>query len=325
MQQLSSLRLSWPTDWASLFGAQRPLIVEIGFGYGAFLLHLARQNPDANIVGLEIANQCLNAAERAITRQQLSNVRVIQSTAETALHHLFAPSSISQLHINFPDPWFKKRHSHRRLMQRDTLDAMVNRLSPNGLLYLATDIVEYAEMSAELLAQTPGLDNLLQSSWVNEMPGRVVTKYEGHALREGRHCYYFAYRRNAQPAPDVPVIEEVEMTHVVFSSPLTLDEILAGFESREHKMGDTVISLLQGYRGRNVLLFEIYIKEPTIDQHVALILSARETENEYTLKVGTLGYPRSTDGIHKAVELLANQLIGLSPTARVVKHKLKES
>ncbi|MEZ4667121.1 MAG: hypothetical protein R3E39_04245 [Anaerolineae bacterium] len=63
---------------------------------------------------------------------------------------------------------------------------------------MATDIVEYAEMSAELLAQTPGLDNLLQSSWVNEMPGRVVTKYEGHALREGRHCYYyFAYRRNA--------------------------------------------------------------------------------------------------------------------------------
>ena len=178
---LSSLRLPWPTDWSAIFGAQRPLIVEIGFGYGAFLLHLARQNPAASIIGLEIANQCLSAAERAIQRQKLTNVCVVQSTAETALHHLFVPGSLSQIHINFPDPWFKKRHSHRRLMQRDTLDAMVSRLQPGGLLYLATDIVEYAEMSAELLAQTPGLDNLLESAWANTMPGRVITKYEGRA------------------------------------------------------------------------------------------------------------------------------------------------
>jgi tRNA (guanine-N7-)-methyltransferase len=322
MQKLSSVRLPWPTDWTALFGADRLLILEIGFGYGQFLQHLARTKPDANVIGLEIANQCLDAAERAINRLHLTNVRVIQSMAETALHHLFVPNSLSEVHINFPDPWFKKRHGHRRLIQRDTLDVLVSRLQPGGMLYLATDIIEYAEMSAELLRETPGLDNTFSTDWVNDMPGRVVTKYEGRARRDGRACYYFAYRRNHQPTPDVPVIKEVEMTHVVFQSPLSLDEMLGKFEGREHKLGDTIVRLLHGYRGRNVLLFEVYIHEPTIDQHISLIVSPRETEHEYTLKVGTMGYPRSTAGLQRAVSLAAEWLISLSPQAKVVKHKL---
>lgn len=324
MQKLSSIRLPWPTDWAALFGANRPLVLEIGFGYGQFLQHLARTRPDANIIGLEIANQCLDAAERAIQRKKLTNVRVIQSMAETALHHCFLPQSISEVHINFPDPWFKKRHGHRRLMQRDTLDVLVSRLQPGAMLYLATDIIEYAEMSAELLRQTPGLDNTLPSDWVNEIAGRVVTKYEGRALREGRACYYFAYRRNHQPAPAVPVIKEGDMTHVVFSTPLSLDDMLARFETSEHKSGDTIIRYLHGYRGRNVLMFEVYIHEATLDQHTALVVSPRENPNEFTLKVSTLGYPRSTPALQHAVALLAEWFVSLHPDSRIIKHKLGE-
>jgi tRNA (guanine-N7-)-methyltransferase len=323
MQKLSSLRLRWPTDWAELFGAAGPLIVEIGFGYGAFLLHLARQNPGASIIGFEIANQCLKSTERAIQRAGLTNVRVIHSTAETALYHLFTPGSIQQIHINFPDPWFKKRHSRRRLIRRDILDAIVSRLESGGMFYLATDILAYAEMSAELLAATPGLTNTLTAPWSNTMPGRVITKYEGRAQREGRACYYFAYRRNQAPAPDSPVIEELEMSHIVFESPLSLDEMLAPFEASEHHSGDTHISFLQGYRGKNALLFEIFVKEPTIDQHVGLILTRRKQEGEYTLQLGTLGYPRVTRGLQKAVSLLGDWLVSLHRDARIVNSKVK--
>ena len=112
------------------------------------------------------------------------------------------------------------------------------------------------------------------------------------------------------------------MTHVVFNSPLSLDEMLARFEGSEHKQGDTIVRLLHGYRGRNVMLFEVYIHEPTLDQHISLVVSPRETEHEYTLKVGTMGYPRSTPGLQKAVALMAEWLIGLSSDAKVVKHKL---
>ena len=112
------------------------------------------------------------------------------------------------------------------------------------------------------------------------------------------------------------------MTHVVFKTPLNLDEMLAQFEGVEHKLGDTIVRMLHGYRGRNVLLFEVYIHEPTLDQHISLVISPRETEHEYTLKVGTMGYPRSTPGLQHAVALMAEWLIGLNPEAHVVKHKL---
>jgi tRNA (guanine-N7-)-methyltransferase len=322
--KLSSKTLPWPTDWIELFGAARPLIVEIGFGYGTYLLHLARANPDANVIGLEVANKCLTAAENAIERLHLANVRVIHSTAETALYHLFEPATISQVHINFPDPWFKKRHGHRRLMRRETLDAMVNRLAPGGLFYLATDILAYAEMSAELLADTLGLDNMLDTPWASSLPGRFVTKYEAKARRAGRECYYFAYRRNHFPAHGLPVIKEMDMPHLVFTSPLTLDDMLARFERREHAEDGTHIAFLYGYRGEKSLLFEVYVKEPTIDQRVAVMLVERENPNEYTLQLGMLGHPRPTPGIHRAVRLLGEWLVSLHPEARILKNKLQK-
>src|SRR5262249_37513621 len=152
-------------------------------------------------------------------RAKHTNIRLIHAMAETALYHLFTPASIQQIHVNFPDPWFKTDHARRRLIQRDTLDAMVNRLAPSGTFYLATDILAYAEMARDLLQATPGLDNALPDSWVNDLPRRAITKYEAAARSEGRPCYYFVYRRNPTPAPDVPVIRDAEMPHVVFTGP----------------------------------------------------------------------------------------------------------
>lgn len=324
MRKLNSMTLPWPTHWPDVFGVARPLIVEIGFGYGTYLLHLARTNPDANIIGLEVANKCLSAAERAIERFNIPNARVIHSTAETALHHLFESATLSQVHVNFPDPWFKKRHSHRRLMRREALDTIVNRLVPGGLFYLATDILAYAEMSAELLANTPGLDSLLGTPWADSLPGRFVTKYEGKARREGRPCYYFAYRRNDLTVPHLPVIKELAMPHLVFTSPLTLDDMLERFEPRKFVEADTHVAFLYGYRGQHTLLFEVYVKEPTIDQRVAVMLVERDVPNEYTLQLGMLGHPRPTPGIHLAVKRLGEWLVGLHPGASVLTSKIQQ-
>ncbi|MBE2270687.1 MAG: tRNA (guanosine(46)-N7)-methyltransferase TrmB [Anaerolinea sp.] len=323
-EKLSGYDLAWTTDWAALFGVQRPLILEIGFGRGAFLRYLAGRFPDHNIVGVEVSNRCLVAGESLIARENLTNVRVIHSTAEMALYHLFEPASIEQIYINFPDPWFKPGHSHRRLMQRDTLDAMVNRLSVGGELTLATDIAEYAELTAALLAETPGLTNLLPSAWVNAMPERVVTKYEQIARREGRTCYYFAHRRNELPAPDVPVIREWAMPHIVFTSPLTLDEMGAQFAEFHHDDGDLHIHFMGVYRGRGALLFEVHVGEATIVQRIAFLVSdrAKREGREYTLQVSALGHPRATKGVHKAVGLLGAWLLSLHPDAQPVINKV---
>lgn len=325
MRKLSSQTLPWPVDWSELFGIARPLILEIGFGRGTFLLHLARQNPDANIIGLEIANRCLVTAENAIMRENLDNVRVIHSTAETALNHLFQPASISQIHINFPDPWFKTRHSRRRLMQPDTVDVMVNRLQSGGLLYLATDIYDYAIMSADLLTATPGLDNMLETAWTHSMPGRVVTKYEATARREGRECYYFAYRRNNVPAPEVPVMKDMDMPHVVFESSLSLEEIADRFTRSDYHDGDLHIMFNYVYRGDKSLLFDIFVKEPTIDQRFALMLTSRATPGELTLQLGSLGHPRPTSGVHKATALLGEWIVSLHPATKILNSKLQQT
>lgn len=328
LPKLSSLTLPWSTDWTAIFGRSAPLILEIGFGYGAFLVHLARTNPDANVMGIEIANRCLNATEHAVVQANFTNVRLVYSTTETALHHLFEPQTIDQIHINFPDPWFKRAHSQRRLMQRDTLDAMVNRLKPNGRLYLATDIREYAEMSAELLAETPTLDNLLPSAWVYDLPERgVVTKYEATAKREARPCHYFVYQRNHVPAPNVPVIKELEMPHIIFQSPLSMDEMFARFN--EAKIADsspgtgTYVSFMDAYRGEFSLMFEVFVKEPTIEQHFAMRVVNREQKGEYTLKLSTLGHPRPTTGIHLAIAILGSWLTDLHPEAKILSSKIQ--
>ena len=322
--KLDSLTMAWPTDWTVLFGTSRPLILEIGFGQGTFLFHLARKYPEANIIGLEISNQCLVKAENTLQREQVANVRVIHSRAETALNHLFEPSSLWQVHINFPDPWFKRNHARRRLMQRDTLDALVSRLQPGGELYLATDILAYAEMSAELLQDTPGLDNLFDTPWVDAIPGRVTTKYEARARAEGRDCHYFAYRRNNLPAPDVPVIKDLEMPHLVFTTPLSLETMAERFEPFKHSEGDIHVGFSAVFRGEHTLLFEIHVNEPTINQHTALLLTQRYgAEKTYTLQMGTFGHPRPTQGMHIAVSTLGNWLLSLHPEAQVVSQKVQ--
>lgn len=319
--------LAWPTDWTSVFGADRPLIVEIGFGQGAFLLHLARSFPNANVIGLEMANRSLLHTQAKIERAGLTNTRLIHAMAETALRHLFTPASISQLHVNFPDPWFKNDHRQRRLIQRDTLDAIVNRLAREGKFYLATDILAYAEMAHDLLRATPGLDNLLPNDWASDLPGRVQTKYEASARGEGRACYYFAYRRNHVPAPDVPVIGDLDMPHVVFTSPLTLDEMLPRFEPLEINEGDVHVHLFAAYLGKNALLIETFVGDPTLRQNVALLIVTRRQPdtpdtNEYTIQLSTIGQPRATTGVHQAVKLLADWALSLHPENQLLPNKV---
>ncbi|MCA9910486.1 MAG: tRNA (guanosine(46)-N7)-methyltransferase TrmB [Anaerolineae bacterium] len=323
-QKLNGLDLPWPADWPAIFGRDRALILEIGFGRGTFLRHLAQRFPEHNVIGIEISNRCLTRAETMIAREELTNTRVIYAMAETALHHLFTPASLSQVHVNFPDPWFRTRHSHRRLMQRDTLDVIVNRLQPGGLFYLATDILEYAEMSHELLAETSGLDNVLAVPWAGELSERIITKYEMKARREGRSCYYFAYRRNQQPAPTMTVVQELPMPHLVFHSPITLDEVETNFEEKQFQpLEGTYIHFLRAWRSDRHMLFETHIKEPTIEQRLALTLSLRH-DGHYTLQLSTLGHPRPTEGVHLAVKLLGDWLLALHPGAETIVSKLQE-
>lgn len=328
-QKLSTLTLPWAPDWDAVFdtpGDNRPLIVEIGFGYGQMLFHLAAQHPHANIIGVEVASKPLETVERRIIRREVHNVRVLYGYAETLLHHLLEPASVEQIHINFPDPWFKSGHSHRRVMKRPTVDAITNRLVPGGVFYLATDIDAYAEMSHELLANTPGLTNLFDTPWVNQIDNRVTTKYEKKALKAGRTNKYFAYRRNDHPAPHVPVIQEVEMPNIVFQTSLTMQEMVEQFERCTESFSDEDIhvSVMNAYISPQSVLFEVYVKEPTVNQHVGfLVVPRQDNASAYTLKLASFGHPRPTDGMHRAAAVLESMIQQMSDDYTPIHRKIR--
>lgn len=321
---LTSLMLDWPPDWDALFGAARPIILDVGFGLGHTLAYLHRTYPDHNIVGIEIDNMCLTKAARAVVRDAWHNVRVVHAFAETALAHLFTPGSLAQVHVNFPDPWFKARHAGRRLMKRATLDAIVSRLAPGGTFYLATDIRDYAEMSHALLAETPGLQNTLPAPWVDARPAPFETKYERRAREQGRPCHYFVYRRNDQPAPQVPVLREQPMPNFVFASPLSLDDMQTAVETPDYHDDELTVAFLARYRGERAVLFEVFIREPTLDQRLALALVEKDDDpGVFTLKLSALGHPRPTDGVHRAARVLADGLVALHPETQVIHDKVR--
>lgn len=326
LKKLNYLNVSWPLDFSALFPVARPVIVEIGFGNGDYLIHLAQTRPDCNILGFEVSSQSMTKAENKIQRLRLTNVRPIHSSAETALAHLLAPESVSEFHINFPDPWFKKRHHRRRLIKPDTVALMTSRLIRGGTVTLATDIVEYAEMAHETLSNAAGLCNALDCPWVNQLPGRICTKYEAKAYREGRRAHFLVFRRDGTQARHAAVIKEVAMPHLFLYSPLNAAALVERFEALRARDGEAHIALLRAYvdARRDEAVFEVVVEEPTIEQHTMILLSPREGANQYIVKMTNLGKARPTAGMQRAVAAVGAWVAGQHEGARVLERKLRD-
>jgi tRNA (guanine-N7-)-methyltransferase len=190
--------------WAALFAqdlaAPFALVVELGFGRGEFLLDLAARAPGVAHVGVEVSHKRVLKLARRLARLPLGNVRLVCATAELAVRELLASASVTACWINFPDPWPKKRHHRRRLIQAPFVRALAERLAPGGELHVATDHVEYAEQVAAVLAAEPRLENLFAPApFVSEVPGRMRTAYELEWRAEGRPLHFFDYRRRPEP------------------------------------------------------------------------------------------------------------------------------
>jgi tRNA (guanine-N7-)-methyltransferase len=185
---------------ASLFeaeGGPAALVVEIGFGRGEFLMGLARAEPDVAFLGVEYSFKRVLKMARRLAASEIRNVRLLEARGEDAVRELLAPGSVRTFWINFPDPWPKKRHHRRRLLQADLVRELALRLAPGGELHVATDHEEYAARIDAVLAAEPLLENALAERFVREVPGRPVTAYEAEWRAEGRRLHFWSYRRRA--------------------------------------------------------------------------------------------------------------------------------
>ena len=172
-------------NFVDVFGNTNPIVIEIGFGMGDATVALAEANPDINYLGIEVHTPGVGKVLSEIQKRNLKNLFIIEYDALEVLEYMIGDNSVNGFHIFFPDPWPKKRHHKRRMVQRPRTNLFAQKLAPGGYLYFVTDIIEYAEFALEELNQTEHLKNKYEG-FAEPQPWRAQTKFERKGLKADR-------------------------------------------------------------------------------------------------------------------------------------------
>jgi len=179
-----------PIDFATLFGRVAPVVVEIGFGMGQATAAIAAARRDVDFVGIEVHPPGVGALLQRIDEATLTNVRIVQHDAVEVLESMVAPASLAGVHVFFPDPWPKKRHHKRRLIQPPFVRLLASRLAGGATLHCATDWEPYAEQMLAVFDAEPSLVNAAGDGYADRPLARPLTKFEqrgidrGHGVRD---------------------------------------------------------------------------------------------------------------------------------------------
>jgi len=173
-------------DFAAVFGRRAPAVVEIGSGMGETTVDIAAAHPDTDYLAIEVHAPGVGALLRRVAERGLGNVRVVQHDAVEVLRDMVPPASLAAIHVFFPDPWPKKRHHKRRLVQPEFAALAASRLAPGGRLHAATDWQEYADHMLGVLSEVSGMRNSA-ADFAPRPPWRPETKFEkrGRGLGHG--------------------------------------------------------------------------------------------------------------------------------------------
>ncbi|MYU21216.1 tRNA (guanosine(46)-N7)-methyltransferase TrmB [Streptomyces sp. SID8352] len=205
--QADALQRLWPAwgldidgqqviDLAELFGNTAPVVLEIGFGMGEATALMAADAPGTNILAVDVHTPGQGNLLRLADLAGLTNVRVANGDAIILLREMLAPGSLAGLRVYFPDPWPKKRHHKRRLIQPEFLTLAASRLAPGALVHCATDWEPYAEQMLEVLTAHPAFENTAPGGGFAPRPGhRPRTRFEGQGLEKGHVVNDLLFRR----------------------------------------------------------------------------------------------------------------------------------
>jgi tRNA (guanine-N7-)-methyltransferase len=187
-----------PLNLAAAFGRplgdKRPKILEIGCGMGETTALIAASHPENDYLGIEVHTPGVGSLLKEIATRELSNLRVIQHDAVEVVRDMIQPGSLAGIHIYFPDPWPKKRHHKRRLIQPPFVALLASRLAPGGYLHCATDWEEYAQQMLAVLSAEPLLANTA-AAFAPRPAWRPQTKFETRGLRLGHGVWDVLFKR----------------------------------------------------------------------------------------------------------------------------------
>jgi len=183
-----------PLDLDRVFGRAAPKILEIGFGMGETTARIAASHPDNDYLGIEVHAPGVGSLLQRIAAPGLSNVRIIQHDAVEVLESMIAPACLDGVHVFFPDPWPKKRHHKRRLIQPPFVALLASRMKQGAYVHVATDWEDYAQQIMEVLSIEPLLANTADG--YAPRPGqRPLTKFEDRGLKLGHGVWDLVFRR----------------------------------------------------------------------------------------------------------------------------------
>ena len=181
-------------DFEQAFGRAAPTVFEIGFGMGEATAHIAQLLPQTNFLCCEVHPPGVGALLKRIADQGLANIRIVQHDAVAVIEHMLAPGSLAGVHIFFPDPWHKKRHHKRRLVQPAIVRQLALRLASGGYIHCATDWEPYAQQMLEVLSGEPLLENTAPG-YAPKPQYRPLTKFENRGIRLGHGVWDLVFRR----------------------------------------------------------------------------------------------------------------------------------
>lgn len=205
--QQSAFDQWWPTYGRSLhdglaatqdiFARNKPVVIEVGFGMGDSLLEMATADPDTLFVGIEVHPPGVGRLINEAGKLGLQNLWVFMADATDVLNDCFADASVDRLQLFFPDPWHKKKHNKRRIVQKPFMTTIATKLKPQGVLHMATDWQPYAEYMLEALAECPEYSNLAGEQGYSPAPAyRPTTKFEKRGERLGHGVWDLLYQKH---------------------------------------------------------------------------------------------------------------------------------
>jgi tRNA (guanine-N7-)-methyltransferase len=181
-------------DLHKVFGRPSEKYLEIGFGMGETTAHIAAAHPDNDYLAIEVHTPGVGALLKTIGEEALGNIRVVQHDAVEVLNEMISDETFHGAHIFFPDPWPKKRHHKRRLIQASLVSLLASKLKPGGYLHVATDWKEYAQHILEVLSAEPKLVNTADG-FAPRPDYRPQTKFEARGLRLGHGVWDILFRK----------------------------------------------------------------------------------------------------------------------------------
>jgi len=194
-------------DWQAVFGTNRPVEMEVGFGKGLFLLHSAQHRPEINFVGVEIVRKYQLFTATRLARSHLTNVRVVCADARLFLRDWVGAGTLQALHVYFPDPWWKKRHHKRRLFTGEFVEQAVRVLAAGGRLHTATDVEDYAHLIAQTVAEYSPLQPVpapLPTEPAHDLD--YLTNFERKFRKEGRSIWRQSFEKPTCVAQEAEIV-----------------------------------------------------------------------------------------------------------------------